>query len=390
MFSLQFSITTITLLSITFIAVVLLLTIYRRRVASVGRHAIVCNNDDTPDSLPRASVIVYADIDTAPDRLRALLKQLLSQEYPDSYEVIVINDGSSVTTRQVVESMIPDHPNLYLSFTPDDTRNLSRRKLALTIGIKAARHDVVVLTCADTAIVSSRWLSSMTRHFARRHDIVIGYASIAPNSDCSRGRRYRAFDSAACAVDYLSAAIARHTFRGTGYNIAYRRSVFFDNKGFSRSLNLRYGDDDIFIDQIARQYSATVELSVDSHVEVITDRPAAFHHEMRKRRAFTHKFLRRAPRLLNGFCSTLFYTWLLASCAAIASAWGNLIVAIAVAVLALALWIPVIVAWRRTLRVLHSRRLLLTIPAMILRHPFTNLAYRLRAKRHTNRNYTWQ
>lgn len=390
MFSLQISFTTITLLSITFITVVLLLTIYRRRVASVGRHAETCNNADTPDILPRASVIVYADIDTEPLQIKSLLTQLLSQEYPDSYEVIVINDGSSATTRQVVEALIPNHPNLYLSFTPDDTRNLSRRKLALTIGIKAARYEVVALTCADTQISSSHWLSSITRHFSQGHDIVIGYASVDPKTDRSHGCRYRAFDSAACAVDYLSSAIFRHVYRGTGYNIAYRRSVFFDNKGFSRSLNLRYGDDDIFIDQIAHKYSSAVELSTDSHVSIVTNRPTTFHHEMRLRHAFTHKFLHHAPRWLNGFCSTLFYTWLIASCYTIVSDWGNLIVAIAIALLALALWIPIIIAWRRSLRALHSRQLLFTIPIMILRRPFTNLVYRLRAKRHTSRNYTWQ
>lgn len=390
MFSLQLSIPTITLLSITFFIVALLLLIYRRRVASVARYASKCDNAENPTELPRASVIVYADIDTEAQQLSAMLNQVLNQEYPVAYEIIVINDGSSHTTRQVVEQLELKHPNLYLSFTPDDTRNLSRKKLSLTIGIKAARNEVVVLTCADTKISSSKWLASMTRHFSTGSDIVIGYADIDPTTDRQYGKRRRAFATANEAMQYLSSAIASKPYRGIGYNIAYRRSVFFDNKGFSRSLNLLQGDDDLFIDEIARRYNTAVELSSDSHISIITDRPRAFYRTMRLNRSFTHRFLKGAPRILFGFCSLLFWLWLAASAATIASDWDNAIVGGAVFLLALALWIPILVAWRHTLRAIHSRRLLFTLPMLIMIQPFSNLIYRIKANSRHNRNYTWQ
>ena len=91
-----------------------------------------------------------------------------------------------------------------------------------------------------------------------------------------------------------------------------------------------------------------------------------------------------------GMCSLMMWVWLAASCGAVASAWGNLPVAGAVLLLGVALWVPVLMAWRRTLRVLCSRRLLLTLPMMILVRPFVNVAYRLRARRRDSRNYTWQ
>lgn len=389
MFSLQLPISTIVFLSITFIATVLLLLIYRRRVASVARHASQCDKAEIPDNLPRTSVIVYADIDTEASQLTSMLNQVLNQEYPVPYEVIVINDGASSTTRQAVEELELKHPNLYLSFTPDDTRNLSRKKLSLTIGIKAARNEVAVLTCADSSIPSPRWLASMTRHFAEENDITIGYASIDPATDRSAGKRRRAFDTADEAMQYLSGAIASKPYRGIGYNIAYRRSVFFDNKGFSRSLNLQHGDDDIFIDEVARRHNTAVELSTDSHVTISAGRPREFHREMRLNHAFTRQYLKGAPRLLFGFCSLLFWAWLTASVAAVISDWENILTVGTVALLALGLWIPVIMAWRGTLRALHSRRLLLTLPAMIMTQPMLNAIYRIRAKHRKSHNYTW-
>lgn len=319
-----------------------------------------------------------------------MLNQVLNQEYPAPYEVIVINDGSSHTTRQVVEQLELRHPNLYLSFTPDDTRNLSRKKLSLTIGIKAARYEAVILTCADVEIASKQWLASMAKHFSTGSDIIIGYADIDPTSDRQHGKRRRAFTTANEAMQYLSSAIISKPYRGIGYNIAYRRSVFFDNKGFSRTLNLQHGDDDLFIDEVARRHNTAVELSPDSHVTIITDRPRKFHREMRLNRSFTHKFLKGKPRLLFGFCSLLFWLWLIASAIAIISDWDNAIVAGAVLLLALSLWIPILIAWRRTLRVIHSRRLLLTLPILIMIQPFSNLIYRIKSNSRHNRNYTWQ
>lgn len=390
MFSLDFSIPTITLLSVVFVAVMFLLTVYRRRVASVARRAAECSSAAEASGLPRVSVVVYADVDVETSCLRNMLEQVLGQEYPAGYEVIVINDGSNSVTRQVVEGLEALHPNLYLSFTPDDMRNLSRRKLALTIGIKAARSEVVVLTCGDARIDSSRWLASMARHFAEGKDVVIGYASPDVKADREVGCRGRAFANAAEAVDYLSSAIGGRAYRGTGYNMAYRREVFFDNKGFSRSLNLQYGDDDLFVDEVARRYATVVELSKDSHVTVVTDSPRRYYREMRRRYAFTYRFIKGAPRMTLGMCSLMMWVWLAASCGAVASAWGNLPVAGAVLLLGVALWVPVLMAWRRTLRVLCSRRLLLTLPMMILVRPFVNVAYRLRARRRDSRNYTWQ
>ena len=133
----------------------------------------------------------------------------------------------------------------------------------------------------------------MTRPFdaGSQTEIVLGFAYIDPEEDEHGGRRRRAFDYVADSVRWLSVAIAGKPFRGTEYNIAYRRELFLRNKGFARSLNLHYGDDDIFISQIARGDNTVVELSEDSIVRlrqgnhprlVFRTRPASmFHRKLR-------------------------------------------------------------------------------------------------------------
>lgn len=413
------SLITASFLAVAVVAATLLLTLYRSRVARVARHKAACepcdeaSNNDTEQehssafdlesddesfatdssgaSLPSASVVIYSNDEAT--NLARLLPQVLGQDYNGSFEVIVVNDGSAESTSDVVSELQMIYPNLYLTYTPDRSRNLSRKKLALTLGIKAARYEVVVLLNANSRINSNRWLSLITRNFTPGIDVVIGYATPVVESDKFMGRRRRAFDRVAEAVTYLSAAIGNSPFRGFGYNLAYRRECFFNNKGFSRSLNLHYGDDDVFINEITNSHNTAVELADDSIVECLYYHPVDSHNELKRRYNYTAKFLRKGSRLFFGLCSFTAWIWLLSSIAAILSALPHLInVAITAAIafiIALMLWIPLIATWRKAMKALKSRSLMFTIPWFVLTRPFINAYYKIKNRINYRRNHTW-
>lgn len=413
------SLITASLLAIAVVAATLLLTLYRSRTARVARHKAVCEpcdeasdndteqehssafdleegdesfaTDSSGASLPSASVVIYSNDEAS--NLARLLPQVLGQDYNGQFEVIVVNDGSAESTSDVVSELQMIYPNLYLTYTPDRSRNLSRKKLALTLGIKAARYEVVVLLNANSRVNSNRWLSLITRNFTPGIDVVIGYATPAIESDKFMGRRRRAFDRVAEAVTYLSAAIGNSPFRGFGYNLAYRRESFFNNKGFSRSLNLHYGDDDVFINEITNPRNTAVELADDSIVECQFYHPVDSHNELKRRYNYTAKYLRKGPRLFFGFCSLTAWIWLIASIAAILSALPHLInTAITAAItllIALVLWIPLIATWRKAMKALKSRSLMFTIPWLVLTRPFINAYYKIKNRLNYRRNHTW-
>ena len=424
------SIFSIILLCVSTICAIFLLTFYRSRIARVTKHSKDCkptiiesktnsipNDDDYNDNfkndgssafsldfdvetpttsvllppVPTASVIVYSNDEAT--NLASLLPQILKQEYPNDFEVIVVNDGSVESTSDVVSELQLHHSNLYLTYTPDRSRNLSRKKLALTLGIKAARYEVVVCVNANSRINSVHWLSLMTRNFNEKTDVVIGYATPDIDSDNERGRRRRAFDRVAEAVIYLSAAISGSPFRGFSYNLAYRRECFFNNKGFSRSLNLHYGDDDIFINEITTPHNTAVELSDESIVECRFHHPVISHNELKRRYNYTAKYLRKNTSLFFGACSCVAWLWLISSIAAILVSIPNLFSIIfstvSAIIIALILWIPLIITWRKAMDTLKSRKLLITIPWLVLTRPFYNAIYKIKNKINYRRNHTW-
>ena len=88
--------------------------------------------------LPPLSVIIYAREEV--ENLRRNLPAVLEQDYPQ-FEVIVINDGNTDESEDYLTLQGEKYPNLYHSFVPSSSRYISRKKLAITLGIKASKYD---------------------------------------------------------------------------------------------------------------------------------------------------------------------------------------------------------------------------------------------------------
>ncbi len=395
-FSFDLGVTPIFFAAFSLLGLICVILIYVLRVKRVSRYARL-QNEALPDfddsereidtKLEPASIVVYSQ-DQA-ESLSELLPQLLEQEYAPGFEIIVVNEGESEATREIVDTLRIAHHNLYLTYTPDGARNLSRKKLALMLGIKAARNRVVVNTTASVSIQSTHWLETIMRNFTNRHvEVVLGYA-VPEDSDSGLGKRCRAFDTISAGVTWLTSAIAGKPYRGTEFNIAYTRELFFDNKGFSRSLNLRYGDDDIFISEIANGANTVVELSEPSIVRLNFYNHKRALAELHRRHEFTGRFISKSSRRLMALGAWLMWLTIGAGIASAILALPNLFAAAIAAVIILTLLIIVTLTWRNAMRTLGSRTMFFTLPWLAMTLPIRKALRALRYRMHKGRNYTW-
>lgn len=357
---------------------------YAMPLFSLGRWRRRCNDEAEPLGpgihAAKASVIVYSRDDMP--GLERLIPALLSQNYEGEYEIIVVNEGESAQIRDFIDSLQMSHPDIYLTHTPDGARSLSRKKLAITLGIKAARGEVVVLTTATSVISSDRWLAEMMRPFNvdASVEVVTGVAIPAEGEDCAAGRRRRSFDFCADCATWLTAALRHHPYRGMEQNLAYRRELFFSHKGFSRSLNIQHGDDDIFLNQICRPDNTTVQLSDDSLVRFDGDIFNFTYSEDAIRRAFTGKHTRHGARRRMALGSWMLWAW--AGCAAALIAfdsrnWFSIGIA---AITGIAILTMLLAGWRSAMNALNGRRLLCTLPWLVLTRPLRKCYYSLRSR----------
>lgn len=170
-----FNTTELILLSATGVLLIIQLIYYLGLYNRIHTHNLAVGKDEVHfgRELPPLSVVICARNES--ENLRRNLPTILKQDYPD-FEVIVINDGSTDESEDLLSALEEEYPNLYHSFTPDSARYISRKKLALTLGIKASKHDWLVFTEADCAPVSNQWLRRMARNFTSSTDIVLGYS----------------------------------------------------------------------------------------------------------------------------------------------------------------------------------------------------------------------
>lgn len=377
-------------LGVSLAAMAFLLTVYRAFTRL--RHKPGADQDArTPGALsgqlPGISVIIYAR-DNASD-LRVMLPEVLDQNYPEGkMEVIVVNDGSVDDVTDVVNYLGQKHHNLYITFVPDEAHNLSRKKLAISLGIKAARKEVVILTTAESRPASPDWLRGMAAPFSDagrgRIEVVLGWARIG-----DLRQPMLCFDQIAEATIWLSAALHGHPYRGTGFNLAYRRDLFFQAKGFSRSLNLHNGDDDIFIHQIATASNTAVVLSPETAVTVNFQRPAAALRDLRLRHCFTGRRLPKGARRLMGAATFASWLWLAATATGVAYSLPNWFPACLLLLTIPLLWIPLTVNWMRTGRTLGQKLQPALIWWVMLWRWIPNLRYNLECGSRKRRNFTW-
>lgn len=364
------------------------LTAYLPRVTRLSR--AVKKQDNTPlaaSGYPKTSIVVYCHNDAK--GVASLLPSLLDQDFPEEYEIIVVNDGRDHATEALINSQEEGDVKIYHTFTPGDTRNLSRKKLALTLGIKAAAHDVIVHVTSLTRVPSAQWLRYMTAPFIDRSiDVAIGYATVAENG--GNRSRTRDDDRLIDSVHYLSSALCGKACRGDGNNLAYRKSRFFAIKGFSNSINLHYGDDDIFVADASTSDNTAVVVATPSHAVTVSENPATDYMYSKLRHAFTAKFAGTRQHLYYGIGSLLLWCWLAFSITAVSLAPVNPVVTGIVAIAALSLWIPVMIAWNNAAKALQSRRFLFSAPVFLMLRPLLNFVYLLKSKKIHDAQYAWQ
>lgn len=392
MFEIYFSLTIIILLAVSVISALYLLIGFRHYVASVCRRVTIDSSRELlqigAEAYPPVSVIVYSEDDAS--NLEVLLPQILEQDYPALFEVIVVNDGALSSTEDVIARLEQKYSNLYMTFTPQESRSLSRRKLAITLGIKAAKYNVLVHTTGMCQVPSRLWLRNMASRFDASTDVVLGYAAPAEQEGTPhQWKRLHAFDHVREAVEWLSWAIAGRPYRGTGCNIAYRRELFFKNKGFSRSLDLKYGDDDVFVSEVSRGENTVVELSADSMLLQVQSAPVQMHGAEKVRRNYTSSRLRGHARLFFSTCSWAW--WMLMASAVAASLAGlpSLVPLMIAGVVLIGVWVTLMVTWRKVSRLLWSRSILLTFPWFMSYHPIYTLFYWVKGRRKRATNLTW-
>lgn len=217
--------------------------------------------DINEEDLPGVSIIITAKNEA--ENLRRNLPSILNQDYP-TFQVVVVDNASTDSTIDVLDGFRINYPNLYVTFIPIRSNTTNDKKLALTIGIKAAKHDILLFTEPDTKPLSSKWVYEYAKTFNKGKDVILGCCQL--EIDKGFYKKFVLFDNLFSGVKYTSMALANKPYMGIGRNMAFSKKLFFDNKGFSSVLNIEDGEDNVFANRIATKENTAILSSPESRV----------------------------------------------------------------------------------------------------------------------------
>lgn len=284
--------------SIQFIYLILFLTalsknsqVHRNKIAEIV---------DTP-----VSVIVCAHDEE--QNLRELLPLLLNQQH-QKFELIIVNDRSNDGTFDYLLAETKKHPQVKMVDIKTKPQHMNAKKYAITLAIKAATYDWIVLTDADCRPMSDLWLRSLSEAIQEDKEIILGYSPYAKEKGWLN--LFIRFETLFTGLQYVSFALLKKPYMGVGRNLAYKKSLFLENKGFGHFNDVTGGDDDLFVNQHANERNTSVVVGEESLVESLPKRTIQSFYFQKVRHLSTGKKYKLMHRLLLGtFTLSHMLTW---------------------------------------------------------------------------------
>ncbi|MGC9341769.1 MAG: glycosyltransferase [Bacteroidales bacterium] len=244
---------------------------------------------------PPVSIVICARNEE--QNLEKNLPQILEQDYPE-YEVIVVNDRSDDNSDEVLEKLAEKYNHLNVSKLKNDAKFDHGKKLALTIGIKASKHDILLLTDADCVPASKKWIKYMVRNYRGKTSVVLGVGLYKKRKGLLN--LIIRYETASIAMRYISMARIGKPYMGVGRNLSYNKELFFKNRGFASHLGVKSGDDDLFINEVSNSENTTIELHPDSYTYSESEKSFWDWTRQKKRHLTTAKFYQQSSKRILG------------------------------------------------------------------------------------------
>ncbi len=273
------------------------------------------------------SVIICARDEAA--NLAKNLPGALVQDYNSTHEVIVVDDNSFDETKYLLEEIKKEFKQLHIVELTQEAKMIHGKKFPLSMGIKAAKYEILLMTDADCVPASEHWINSMQHVYDDETEIVLGYGAYHKKEGMLNTLvRWETFHSA---LQYMSYALAGATYMGVGRNLSYKKAVFFRHKGFSAHNNILGGDDDLFINAAATKTNVKINTDADSFT--LSDAPVTWSQwrTQKSRHYSTSKYYKPLHKFLLGlYALSQFLFYPVTIVAAIFYCWQSALIIFAV------------------------------------------------------------
>ncbi len=212
-----------------------------------------------PDKKPVSVVIPGKSHSEA---LKKNLESWLQQEYP-CFEIVVVYEKSEEETHEILDDLARKFPQLKLVHADLGANFIHEEKFALSLGVRSARYEHVILSSALFRPVSKQSLDFMQAAFKPGIQAVAGLVLPAPGKKTCGFKQFLRVDKR---LQYMGFALSGQAFTAERQWVAYRKDFFLDHQGYTQSYALDTGDFDLLAKHVPDPKAVNVQLAPEAGV----------------------------------------------------------------------------------------------------------------------------
>lgn len=236
------------------------------------------------------------------ENLKTLIPNLLNQQY-SKFEIILVDDLSVDDTYDYAINLEQKEEKFKLIRIDSRPDHINDKKYAITLGIKAAKYEYVLLTDADCMPSSELWIESMCRGYhAEKIQYVLGFSQYQDSPGFLN--KFIKYETLLTAINYIGIGLLGNPYMGVGRNISYKKNSFLENNGFGKFQGVIGGDDDLLINQHAKRKNTKFILSPNSTVYSIPKTKFGEFFRQKTRHLSVGKHYKFHDKLLLGLLTT--------------------------------------------------------------------------------------
>lgn len=234
-------------------------------------------------------VIVTHDSDRMLERA---IRQVAAQDYPN-FEILIVNNASSDNTNDVIKRYAQLHPGLIrYTFLPQNKNGILHEAMAVTLGVRAARKEWVLLLKPTSVPKSIEWLRSFADAIQKGYCLCLGYNQFYGYDNAHWVKKTRRRLRKKQILNFRAIMRGkRKPLEAEGSNIAFRKDEFLSNGGYGKWLSLRNCHENLYVTTYFNSGTTIMLTTPDVQVETILPPIfALWQTERRQRKQAYHRF----------------------------------------------------------------------------------------------------
>ncbi|MHB1177524.1 MAG: glycosyltransferase family 2 protein [Daejeonella sp.] len=238
---------------------------------------------------PRTLVSILIAARNEEGKIEKTIADILAQDYPSElFQLIIVDDHSTDRTAEIISAY--SERGVKLIRLNENEKLNSYKKKAITEAIQIAEGELIVSTDADCRMGAS-WLKTLVAFYeSGNYKLISSPVAFFEEKNVFEEIQTLEF----LFLIGLGAAGIGNKMPATcnGANLAYRRDVFFELKGFKGIDDLASGDDELFLHKVVSAYPDGIGFCKSTEAIVFTHAKETLAEFIQQRKRWASKSTR--------------------------------------------------------------------------------------------------